>query len=375
MSTPYDKIFDPKGKGVPDGEFSAEDFCQLIENKNSVCFFLGAGFSKSWNNKYPSGNNLFAISKEQSENLNYTFISLAESLGLEWLSESDGFSQDDMADVFRELKYQIDIYKRYPSLLPSYLDEFSISRIEKQFSLFVRKRIENLLKNKNELNLTFDSKKLTKDQTAIFNFFKRLNPSSAPTFITTNYDFVIDRLLINSDLSQHPIRGVISENSFNDIKWKPGSNDCQLLKINGGLEIFENSEFGFIADYSKAEEGVLPPKLIVPSREQNYSDSYFRSVFLNSCAKLRDANYLVFIGYSLPEDDYILRFLLSKFTDTVEGKLKTIYIIDYSKDIAVEIAERAAKIFPKLADQNAIKFYSGSFQSLCKKLESVDLGL
>ncbi len=353
---------------LPEGEFEPSELLGHLTERNNISFFLGAGFSMSWNEDYPAGAKLFSITEQEANKLHYSFVSLAESLGIKWLDESEPDSEKVM-NVFRDLKYQIDIYKKYPSLLPSYLDEFTIHKIEKEFSKYVRKELEKMVGSE-EFSLDWDESKHSDTQKDIFAFFKLLKDAEAPSFITTNYDFVIDRLIHNAEISQHPVRGVFSKDAFEQKNWQPCSDECQLLKINGGFEIFHSgTEYGFSADYKKAENSDEIPKLIVPSREQNYSDEYFRSVFLKACTKLRESDLLVFIGYSLPEEDYILRFLLSTFLDTPKSDNKEIYIIDYGKDNAKERADKVKLLFPQL-DEDKIMFYNGTFQTFCSEITS-----
>ncbi len=370
MSSSLFDHFDNSPKRDEEGEFQASELLDSIGSKEkgsqkSISFFLGAGFSKSWNSSYPAGDELFSISKQQAEKLPYKFISLAKSLGIEWLDSPEELKKQ--AAVFRDLKYQIDIYKKYPSLLPSFLDEFTIYEIEKEFSRFAREQIEVKV-TKAELSLATS---VTKDpiQNDIFQFFKLLKSAKSPTFITTNYDLVVDRLIKKAKISEHPIRGVLSKSMFDDDKWNPTDDRCYLLKINGGFEIFDNGkEFGFSADYEKAKHiKEHTPKLIVPSREQNYSDAYFGSVFLKSCTKLRESDLLVFIGYSLPEEDYILRFLLSTFVDTTKLEEKEIYVIDYGKEAAEKIVTKLIVLFPQI-DPDKIQYFNGTFQDFCKEI-------
>lgn len=336
---------------------------QMISD-NKLSFFLGAGFSMSWNSDYPQGNQLFSITKEQSEEdfyKEFSFISIAEKLGVNWLESKD----ENIQNSFRDLKYQIDIYKKYPSLIPSFLDKFTNDKLEMEFCSFVRKRLEELV-GEEEFSLKFDKTKLTARQKSIFSFFSSLSGKDSLSFITTNYDFIIDRLILHANISSHPIRGVYDKGAFSSRNWSPDVNECSLYKLNGGFEIFSDiANNQFTADYEKAKDKNSTPKLIVPSREQSYQDSYFKSVFLHSCNKLRSSDTLAFVGYSLPEDDYILRFMLSNFIDCSNSEEKSIFIIDYNEDAAKIVYERVKSLFPKL---KSIYYYKKDFSSFCKEI-------
>ncbi len=101
MSSSYE-LFDSAVEDVKSGniekldEFTLLDFLGKLQAspQKNITFFLGAGFSKSWNEKYPNGNELFAISKEQAEKLEYNFVSIAKSVGINWLSEEGEWEED-----------------------------------------------------------------------------------------------------------------------------------------------------------------------------------------------------------------------------------------------------------------------------------------
>ena len=72
-----------------------------------------------------------------------------------------------------------------------------------------------------------------------------------------------------------------------------------------------------------------PPVLMLPSREQDYSDSYFRAVFPKAVRLLRETRVLVLVGYSFPKDDALIGFILRQFAEEPEdGRGKWIFYID-----------------------------------------------
>ena len=103
-----------------------------------------------------------------------------------------------------------------------------------------------------------------------------------------------------------------------------------LLKINGGFEILRRGE-GFVLDYSRRppeEVTAEPPVLMLASREQDYSDPYFKTVFPKVVRLMRETTVLVVVGCSLPQDDALIRFFIRQFAEEPEdGRGKVVFYI------------------------------------------------
>ncbi|HAV2197162.1 TPA: hypothetical protein JHK00_004694, partial [Enterobacter cloacae] len=101
---------------------SYEELALKTRNKR-VCLFLGAGFSKAWDEGYPLSDDVFSITETEAAGAcdEYGFFSLFEGMNFKWGSEST--DKRERASVFKSFKHTMDIYRRYPSLLPSHLDK------------------------------------------------------------------------------------------------------------------------------------------------------------------------------------------------------------------------------------------------------------
>ncbi|HAV1570684.1 TPA: hypothetical protein JG843_000125 [Vibrio parahaemolyticus] len=341
---------------------SAHDFVNLkLLNENSdTTFFTGAGFSKAWNDRYPLGSGLFSIDFDDSEDLN--FISLADSLHIQKPNKDLPRREYDDAcyDYFCEIKFHLDIFKRYPSLLPSYLDSTLIKSLENEMKKFI---VDRFTTEVSETEFRLDSTENINQN--LVDFFKVVSDSSKSlSFISTNYDYIIEKIFASFHSGVF-CRGIVNRSEFDGKYWQ--GNGIPLYKINGGFEVHCDAH-GFYLDY---EEKELVPNIILPSKEQNYDDKYFKSVFLKSSGKLRESNKLVFIGYSLPEEDLTIRFLLKSFIDCSSDQ-KEIFIISKDTEGALAIREKVANLFPNLAKNDAIWAVEGSFIDVCKVVEIHD---
>ncbi|HFQ4948553.1 TPA: SIR2 family protein [Vibrio vulnificus] len=378
---------------------------KLTSDNKDIVFFTGAGFSKAWNSDYPTGLSLFSINFNSPET-KYNFLVLADKLHIprpskdiedailekiELERKKDENEIDNLAlfklelelkeknydkqcyDYFSEIKYHLDLYKKYPGMLPNFLDQTLINGIESEIKSFVRKRFCSITERDKPLDVTYTSKG---DQN-IINFFKKIkNSGSSLSFISTNYDFIIEKIFHGFGVRSLD-RGIIERRSLLEYEWN--NSDTGLYKLNGGFEIFTNLS-GYYIDYNKSATKQRDiewdaPCIIIPSQEQDYSNKYFENCFIKASNKLRESSILVFIGYSLPVEDNAIRFLLKNFVDCSSNQLrsKEVYVISRDVDGALNILERVKDLFPRLlesGEQHAIKALNGSFNELCELISN-----
>jgi hypothetical protein len=99
--------------------YKDKDYTRLTPLTN-VTFFLGAGFSKSWDKSFPTGNELFSFKIEDySDELN-EFI------------DNIGFSNIEKFDfsTFKDMAYHVSMQKKYPSIRSRYIDLYNLEMIE-----------------------------------------------------------------------------------------------------------------------------------------------------------------------------------------------------------------------------------------------------
>lgn len=73
--------------------------------------------------------------------------------------------------------------------------------------------------------------------------------------------------------------------------------------------------------------------IMLLSREQNYSDPHFRTLFPKAVHLMRESSTLVLVGYSMSEDDALIRFILRQFAEDVENAVgKHVFYIDITDE-------------------------------------------
>ncbi len=353
--------FNYDGENEKETPLGIETLNEILKKvaERKVCVFLGAGFSKAWESRYPLSDEVFSISQQEADDnyVDYNFFSLFDTLNLKWAEEEA--SDHDKASVFKKFKFTIDVFKRYPSLLPYHLDKQTLDIIEKEIKRYIKDKFSRLVpKSELQLNVARPSKK----KKEIIKFFETLTSSGSLDVITTNYDIVIDKVL-NSLTNKHVVRGFPVHTDGKMICPKPGG--IGLYKLNGGFEVIPGKE-GFEIDYGSISDPQITPNIILPSNEQDYGDRYFKQAFVRSSAQLRQADVLIFIGYSFPIEDHIISFLLQSFSDHSNKNKETI-IIGRSEESAIELHKKACSIFKGISDNSGLFYSKKSFSALCEE--------
>ena len=346
----------------------------------NMTFWTGAGFAKSWDPRAPTGAQLFTVPEEELEPV----------FGLETLSRLFGALDSDEVsfEAFQQLVYMLDVQEAFPEIRSRYYDIANIRIIRNKLRNAIAARFEALCP---KVYLDPATQKFTlpatpsPDQANIVQFYRKLFDQSDGSsglaeglrfhFVSTNYDFIIETILDNilaPDDSHflYTYRGVSPsrlEGGFHiDLSNRAHWLMSHVLKINGGFEIFGDAP-NYVFDYTPDAIGRTDgsaPNIIMPSREQVYTDPYFREIFAKAVRLMRDTGVLVIVGYSLPLEDAVLRFILRQFAEEGEdGVGKHIFYIDMASEDEQRARLRALFTSIEEYDVPAIHCYSGTFAS------------
>jgi hypothetical protein len=391
-------------------------------NTNFV-FFVGSGFSKAWNENFDGGRDLFEIFSCRN-NL------FKESLGcylqtMSWC-KSETLNNDKFNIEFKDFKkivFSLGMYEKYRELRPKYIDSNGLKMIREKLNALIAFKIwkHNPYSQKSYSSynpMIYPPGEPTKEQKEIVSFFNTLryqkNNNSQEqeginiNHITTNYDFVIESIYDAwaneySDVSHldYVYRGFtpneycgfseisVTEDNYatepfvecidlSDIsKIKNYQAIESLFKLNGGLEIYCNSDGTYRIDYRKKEcEDLLKesPLLILPSYEQDYSSIYFKEILQKSKELLTIAKVLIIVGYSLPEEDILIRFLLKHFAlDKTDFQNKMIFYINKGKSHD-ELEKSLKSVFRESINKpfsKQVYTFSGSFNEFVEQFNQL----
>lgn len=329
-------------------------------------FFAGAGFSKSWDPKAPIGSELFTLQSDVIERV-ADVGALSRMFGLNALEEIT-------PEQLRQIVYQVDMYERYPDVRSRYIDEQNLRMFRGALRAAVLNRYDTItdLNYFDRESSKFPLEHPTDQQVNIVAFFRHLHARIDGSqgladgvrthFVTTNYDYVIETILDNvlnpdDSLFLYTYRGFTPSHIVDEPNMAPVHEHWlvqHLLKINGGFEILRRGD-GYVLDYSERSSGQViadPPILMLASREQDYSDPYFKTVFPKVVRLMRDTTVLLIVGYSLPQDDALIRFFLRQFAEEPEdGKGKVVFYIGPGTD--KDKRRVLSEVFPTMEREDA----------------------
>jgi hypothetical protein len=279
------------------------------------------------------------------------------------------------------------MYERYPDVRSRYIDPQNISLLRAGLRAAVLQRYTEI-SSLNYLDIgsgKFVVESPTETQNEILEFFDYLHQCIDGStgfsegiqchFITTNYDYVIETILDDiipdseDSLFHYTYRGFTPLN-ISDFKNPVVTHrhwlTSHLIKLNGGFEILRDGDQYHLDYRERAAEQVAenPPIIMLPSREQDYTDPYFRLIFPKAVRLIRDAKILVLVGYSLPDDDALIRFILRQFAEEPEdARGKTIFYIDPMP--MEDKRDRLEAVFPSIDELEVpqVVTYEGTFSA------------
>lgn len=137
----------------------------------SFSFFLGAGFPKSWDERFPLENQLFEFKYQE---WNPCGRALEQFL---MLNNYQTHKLDISPELFKDIVYQIGMMKKYASVRSRYRDEQNIAIVENELKALIVNKFKNtapLYAFNQDLNkICFDAP-LTDEQDIIQQLFLRL---------------------------------------------------------------------------------------------------------------------------------------------------------------------------------------------------------
>lgn len=204
------------------------------------------------------------------------------------------------------------------------------------------------------------------------------------TFISVNYDIHIDNTISKLyDKDKMPVMldyGVDFANfDYNESSWKrPYGEIIKLYKIHGSLNwlycpicsslTLTPYEGGVLRILNNQEEATCLncneytiPIIVPPTYFKNMSNIYLSSVWNKAEASLRKADVIIFCGYSFPEADIHIKYMLKRVQTSRNDKpLKFIVFNNHKGKLASSLKKEEMR-YKRFLGENII-FTKGSFQ-------------
>lgn len=317
-------------------------------------FIFGAGASKA--EGLPTQSELFG--KYFSADPRDSFSTLLKGYFNDFFGISDTSSTNNKWPIFEEALAMVEIaMDKDHSFGPIYSTEI-LKKIRDGLIILMGRAIENCQVKENTIHKMFVRKL----------FRKGHYRNDEYSFVSFNYDILLDIALM--EMLKYDIYsdyGIQFSNSKDDFdspsfgKWKtPGDKSVLILKPHGSLnwmhcpscdslamsgnskgQIFKT---GLIHTIEHCPKDDTPMQFVVepPSYFKKYKNYYLQTVWSKLHTTLSAADKLVFIGYSMPDADVMIKYALKRACFV---KSKEIIVID--PDVSVQ--ERYERLLGPIA--------------------------
>lgn len=175
--------------------------------------------------------------------------------------------------------------------------------------------------------------------TNLVNNLNRLELLEHTNFISTNYDILIDNALTNLN-PRNIDYGVFFTNYYRERNWpRPNRNATKLYKVHGSLNWlycpscntltytpYEKGIVRLVDDFSSCScptcESVIIPIIVPPTYFKDMSNIFLNEIWCKSEQLLRRTDHLIICGYSFPDADIHIKYLLKRIQTNKEFRIR-----------------------------------------------------
>jgi len=203
-------------------------------------------------------------------------------------------------------------------------------------------------------------------------------------FLSLNYDIIIDNVLADLYGEYHLDYGIDFVNFERENDWKkPDKNKAiLLLKIHGSLNWLycptcnhielTPKEKGAIKAFYKIKEcskckTPMEPVIIPPTFYKEMANPFIQKIFLKADKVLRSAERIFICGYSFPDADLHIKYLLKR-AEQFKGETPEIYVINnHPSKIAQQQNEEKQRIIRFFKNKEKIHYTKLSFEKFAER--------
>ncbi|MDO9391652.1 MAG: SIR2 family protein [bacterium] len=206
-------------------------------------------------------------------------------------------------------------------------------------------------------------------------------------FISTNYDILIDNALTSLYPQFMIDYGVDFVNFNHDGDWKrPTRNSVDLLKLHGSLNWLycptcntleltpkEKGVIRLLTDLSHSKcnycGSVIVPIIIPPTFYKDMSNIFLSILWHKAELAMRDVEHIVFCGYSFPDADMHIKYLLKRVQTNCKHKIH-ITVINNHPGKQVSISNLEKERYSRFLGKH-VNYTNKSFEDFCNAPQSI----
>lgn len=212
---------------------------------------------------------------------------------------------------------------------------------------------------------------------------KRLYESGSllnTAFISLNYDIIIDNRLTEKHHLDYGVEFINSEDSDNSDRQEP-KKAVKLFKLHGSLNWLycptclnirltprKKTATKLATERTPCPicNGLLKWIIVLPTYFKPLSNYYLRQVWVNAEKDLRQIKRIYFCGYSFPDADIHIKYLLKRIEISLKNDLE-VFIINHQKRKKKHQALQEKKRYQRFfKNGRKIHYKEFSFQKFCR---------
>lgn len=204
-------------------------------------------------------------------------------------------------------------------------------------------------------------------------------------FLSTNYDILIDQALASRD--DIALDYGVDFTNYASPAYSPDNNKLivQLYKVHGSLNWFycptcsslrlikcQQGVFNWLTNPAQVRcrrcQSMETPVIVPPTFFKDMSNSFLTMVWHKTETTLRDIGHLIFCGYSFPDADMHVKYLLKRIQTNRAGRLKITVINNYPGRKAARRLEEEERYKRFLGTH--VHFAKKTFEEFCRQPET-----
>lgn len=200
-------------------------------------------------------------------------------------------------------------------------------------------------------------------------------------FISVNYEILIDNALMESEQIDYGIPFVKSQNIYSESLGVTDRKHICLYKLHGSLNWlycptcisltitpFTKSGAELVHEPKQCAtcNGKVVPIIIPPTFFKVMSNHFLEQIWHKTDRLLRTAKKIIFCGYSFPDADIHIRYLLKR-AELYGASRFQVYIVNYHDSKSPEEAHNEATRYKRFfKNKRAVHYLKGSFEQFCE---------
>ena len=206
------------------------------------------------------------------------------------------------------------------------------------------------------------------------------------SFISTNYDILIDNQLSSPD-NRLVNYGIEFTNYHREKDWpRPNGNATKLFKIHGSLNWlycstcntltytpFEKGVVRLVDNFSSCScpscESVILPIIVPPTYFKDMTNVFLNEIWYKCEQDLRRTEHIIFCGYSFPDADIHIKYLLKRIQTNKDSALRFTVINNHpgkSNDVKNEERKRYRRFLG-----SSVNYTNKSFEDFANTPEAI----